>query len=163
MFSIVQLSDDNIEEYISVLKERYFWLKEQNLEMWKLESLEKKSLIERYVNPMFYGAYENKECIGGFILVDKDVRYWPNNIEDEAYYFHKFVVSPKYGGKGYSGSIIEWVKSFGRRNDKKYIRLDYQKKRKYLRNMYLKNGFNDVNEIKTNDGDILVLGEYEIS
>ena len=162
MFSISQISDDTINDYISVLKDRLFWLREKNINMWTIEKLEKKALIERYENPIFYGAYENKECIGGFILIEKDTRYWPNNINDKAYYFHKFVINPKYKGKGYSDKILEWVKDFGRKNEKKYIRLDYQKKRNYLRNMYLKNEFKDVNEIEINDGDILVLGEYKI-
>jgi GNAT superfamily N-acetyltransferase len=163
MFSIIQITEEKIDEYINVLQERYFWLKERNLDMWKIENLEKGELIERYENPIFYGAYENTECIGGFILLEKDIRYWPNYINDKSYYFHKFVISPKYGGKGYSDKVLEWVKKYGRQFDKNYIRLDYQKKRNYLRNMYIKNGFRDVREIKLNDGEILILGEYEIS
>jgi GNAT superfamily N-acetyltransferase len=163
MFEIRCISDSHIDEYINVLHERYYWLKEHNLDMWKIENLEKISLQTRYEDPIFYAGYEDGICIGGFILLEKDIRYWPNNLNDEAYYFHKFVVSPRFGHKGYSSKMLEWVKTFGKQNGKDYIRLDYQKNRTYLRNMYLKHGFIDISETITNEDHVLILGEFKIS
>jgi GNAT superfamily N-acetyltransferase len=160
MLRIRKIEDKSIDEYIYVLHERFEWLGKNGIAMWKLENLEKKSLIDRYEDPNFYGAFENNECVGGFILIEKDKRYWPEQLDDKAYYFHKFVIHPNHGGKGYSHDILEWVKNYGKENGKKYIRLDYEKKRDYLRNLYIQHGFKDIREIKIEDEKIVVLGEY---
>jgi hypothetical protein len=60
---------------------------------------------------------------------------------------------------GYADKILEWVKEFGISKNKKYIRLDYEKRREYLRNMYLKHGFIDYSEMITSEGNTLVLAE----
>jgi hypothetical protein len=163
MVEIINITGERINEYISVLHERYYWMKEHKLDMWKIENLEKESLIERYDKPKFFAGFVDKICVGGFILIEQDIRYWPNNLFDKAYYFHKFVISPRFGKKGYSGEMLEWVKDYGKQNDKDYIRLDYQKNRSYLRNMYLKHGFIDISEMTTSEDHILVLGEFKIS
>jgi len=36
---------------------------------------------------MFFGGFKDELCVGGFILIEKDERYWPNHIGDKAYYF----------------------------------------------------------------------------
>jgi GNAT superfamily N-acetyltransferase len=162
MIEIRQLKENQIAQYITVLHERYYWLKDHNLDMWDLEKLLKESLVERYKSPVFYAGFENNVCVGGFILIDKDEKYWPNNLNDDAFYFHKFVVSPRYSRKGYSGVMLEWVKEYGKEKGKDFIRLDYEKRRTYLRNMYLKHGFIDVNEMTTNEGHLLILAECEL-
>ena len=118
MFNIRKIEKAEIDEYMKILHLRYEWLKKNDIGMWKLENLEKESMIKRYEDPMFYGAFENNECVGGFILLEKDKRYWPDNLEDRAYYFHKFVVHPNHGRKGYSHRILEWVKEYGKENKK---------------------------------------------
>jgi hypothetical protein len=162
MFSICVIENQLIDEYLSILNDRCLWLKERDLDMWKNQNLKKSAMIQKYKNPIFYGAFENKVLIGGFILIEEDKRYWPNNLNDKAYYFHKFVVSLRYGGLGYSHKILGWVKDYGSKKKKEYIRLDYQKQRDYLRKMYLGHGFIDKDEIIQDDGSILVLGEYKI-
>jgi hypothetical protein len=162
MFSIRKLKNKELHLYSDVLIERFHWLNDHRLNMWKLENLNIKGLLKRYEQPDFYGAFEGNICVGGFILIEQDIRYWPKNINDNAFYFHKFVVSPRYGGKGYSSKILEWVKDLGKNLNKDFIRLDYQKSRTYLRNMYLSHEFHDVSEMVLSDGVILVLGAYVV-
>jgi GNAT superfamily N-acetyltransferase len=162
MFYVEELNNENTYLFSSALIERYNWLNEHNLHMWKIENLNIEGIILRYERPVFYGAFEDKICIGGFILIEEDKRYWPNNITDKAFYFHKFVVRPKFSGKGYADKILEWVKEFGGKKGKAYIRLDYEKRRDYLRKMYLKHGFQDYSEMKTSEGNTLVLAQYVI-
>jgi GNAT superfamily N-acetyltransferase len=162
MFTIQCLTYEDMDIYIQLLHERYYWLKEHKVDMWTLEKLGKNALYKRYIDPQCYVGYENSECVGGFLLIEQDPRYWPNNLHDNAFYFHKFVVSPRFGGKGYSSKMLEWVKVFGKEKGKNYIRLDYQKSRSYLRNMYLRHGFVDIDEIENDEGKLLILGEYRI-
>ena len=162
MCFIKELQGDEIIDYVAVLHERYKWMISNDIYMWKIENLELYGMIKRYGNPQFYGAYEKNECVGGFILIEQDTRYWPNNLNDKAYYFHKFVVSPEYSNQGYSHKMLEWVKEYGKLNGKNFIRLDYEKSRDYLRNMYKGHGFEDIGEMRTDEGSLLVLGEYRI-
>ena len=137
MFNIKIIEYEHMDELINLWIERHLWLKEHNKEMWKLDQLNKASIIEKYENPKCYLAYEDEEKVGGFLLIEHDRRYWPDEMDEKAYYIHKFVVRTGCGGKGYSDKMLEWIKSYGRDNGKQYVRLDYEKQRKYLRNMYL--------------------------
>jgi GNAT superfamily N-acetyltransferase len=162
MFVMKELLGNEIIDYVDILHERYKWMISHEIFMWEFKYLELNGMIKRYEEPLFYGAYEDKECVGGFVLIEKDDRYWPRNVKDKAYYLHKFVVSPKYSKMDYSHKMLEWVKQYGNEKGKKYIRLDYEKSRTYLRNMYLEHGFEDISEMKTDEGAILILGEYKI-
>jgi GNAT superfamily N-acetyltransferase len=162
MFFVEELKNEKIDMFSDALIERYNWLNDHNLHMWKIENLDIEGMIKRYEKPVFYGAFEDQTCVGGFILLDEDKRYWPNNLNDKAFYFHKFVVRPNFSGMGYADKILEWVKEYGIHKNKNYIRLDYEKRREYLRNMYLKHGFADHSEMETSEGNVLVLAECKI-
>jgi GNAT superfamily N-acetyltransferase len=161
LFQIRELKDSDINQYLSSLINRINWLDTHNLSMWKIENVTKDKLIEMYKEPLFFGGFENNLCIGGFILINKDHIFWPENISDKAFYFHKLVTDPKYSGQGYSSKLLKWIIEYGKDNGKSYIRLDYDKNRPYLRNMYLSHGFEDVREIETKDGKINILAEYK--
>jgi GNAT superfamily N-acetyltransferase len=162
MFYVKEIEYSDIDEYIDMLVERCKWLKDQKIDMWKIDQLTKESIIQKYENPMCFLAYEDSVSVGGFLLLEIDNRYWPEKIDEKAYYFHKFVVKPEFSGKGYSVKILNWVKEFGKQNGKDYIRLDYETRRKYLRNMYLNSGFIDIEYMNQNKGYELVKAEYKI-
>jgi GNAT superfamily N-acetyltransferase len=111
---------------------------------------------------MCFLAYEDSVSVGGFLLLEIDNRYWPDRLNEKAYYFHKFTIKPAYGGKGYSTKIMNWVKYFGLQNGKEYIRLDYETRRTYLRKMYLSFGFVDVEYLNQNKGYEIVKAEYKL-
>jgi len=161
MFTVQETDYNNLDPLIELYKKRYEWLKNNKIDMWKIDQLEKDKLIDKYENPKFYIAYEDIEIVGGFLLIERDVRYWPVNINDCAFYFHKFVISIEKKGKGYSDKVLEYVKNYAKLMNKKYVRLDYEIKREYLRKMYLRNGFIDIEIINKNGVDI-VKSEYEI-
>ena len=162
MFHVNQIEYSQIEEYIDILVERFYWLINHKIDMWKIEQLNKDSIIQKYENPMCFLAYEDSFSVGGFLLLEKDNRYWPDKINEKAYYLHKFVVKPEYSGKGYSTKMIDWVIKYGIKNGKDYIRLDYETRRKYLRNMYLNLGFVDIEFLNQNKGFEIVKTEYRL-
>ena len=162
MFYVKQIEYSAIGEYIDMLVERCNWLKDHKIDMWKIEQLNKESIIQKYENPVCFLAYEDSVSVGGFLLLEIDNRYWPDRLEEKAYYLHKFVVKPDFSGKGYSTKMLNWVKEFGKQNGKDFIRLDYEKRRKYLRNMYLQSGFVDIEYMNQNKGFELVKAEYKL-
>jgi len=162
VFRIEELERKEASAYEAVLMERARWLDEHGLHMWKPEHLSIDGMIERYGKPAFFGAFEGPDCAGGFALLEEDERYWPGRAGDRAFYIHKFVVSPRFAGKGYADRMLEWSKDLGRQRGKDFVRLDYTKQRSYLRSMYLRHGFEDAGESTTPEGTVLVLGECRL-
>jgi ribosomal protein S18 acetylase RimI-like enzyme len=162
MFEIKRLFESKILDYVEILKERYLWLIDKEIKMWEYKNVELNGLYRRYENPSFFGAYENDNCVGGFILLEIDDHYWPNNMRDKAYYVHKFVVGPKYGGMGYSDKMLEWINNYGKQNNKGYLRLDYNKNIEYLRKMYIRNGYKEIREITNRENIKMILAEIRL-
>lgn len=162
MFRVERIDYSRSEELLGVMKERAMWLIQNDKKMWDLDKLTKNEIIKRYDEPELYLSYAEQEKVGGFLLIHYDKNYWKDRIEDKALYIHKFVVRLGFGNKGYSDKMIEWIKIHAIELGKQYIRIDYMKSRPYLRSMYLKHGFEDIEELKQADGEILMKAEYKI-
>jgi ribosomal protein S18 acetylase RimI-like enzyme len=160
MFRIEELDREGAAAYEAALIERAAWLDERGMGMWKAEHLTVAGMEARYPKPRFYGAFEGPQLVGGFALLEQDPRYWPDSAGDKAFYFHKFVVGPRFAGRGYADRMLEWVKDLAERSGKDFLRLDYDGSRPYLRGMYLRHGFEDASSTATPEGRKLVLGEY---
>jgi GNAT superfamily N-acetyltransferase len=159
---IMIANDREIDLLMEIYLDKVKWLREHNISMWDESQFTRESLKDKYVNPEYYVATVGDEIIGGFILIEYDERYWPDNKEDEAYYFHKFVIDNQYCGKGYSKQILKWVQNYGREKGKRYIRLDFDEEREYLKKMYVSNGF-ITKDLKANEkGKLITKAEYEI-
>ena len=163
MFDVHEVDYEHIDKFIEILVERCIWLSSKNLGMWDINQLNKKAIIEKYEIPRCFIGCVDEVKIGGFLLIEQDKRYWPDKLSEKAYYFHKFVVKPGYGGNGYSDKMIEWTKDLCIADNKEYMRLDYEKHRSYLRNMYLKHGFEDIEVQIHNDGKEVVKAEWRNS
>jgi len=161
MLTVKKANAAEVNELISVYIEKVKWLRAANKTMWDEAQFAIEELNRIYNNPVFYVGIVNNTVVGGFILIENDMRYWPEK-NDSAYYFHKFVVANAYCGKGYSDEMIEWVKNYGKENGKKYIRLDYDGNRKPIMELYTRNGFCPVEIISNDHVKRLVKAEYLI-
>ena len=72
------------------------------------------------------------------------------------------MVCNNYNGKGYSKIILDWVKEFGSKNNKHYIRLDYESSRFGLKNLYTRNGFIEIQKW-IDEGIEITKAEYRIN
>ena len=160
MFSVREIGYDEIDSLLAMWIERGQWLKANHQEMWNLDELNKESILNKYCNPHCFIAYDDSNRVGGFLLLEKDERYWPEKLEDRAFYFHKFVISINSAGKGYPNMVLNWVKQFAKEKGKDFIRLDYELERIPLRKMYLSNGFKDIEEIKAYGNKRVIKAEY---
>jgi hypothetical protein len=162
MFRVERIHDSRIEDLLGVIRERAEWLIHNGKKMWDLDKLNFEDIVKRYDEPEFYISYEDREKVGGFILIHYDKNYWKERIDDKALYFHNFVVRLGHGKQGYSDKMLEWIKMHAMELGKQFIRLDYLKDRGYLRRMYLQHGFEDIEELKLANGDIMMKAEYKI-
>lgn len=159
---IEKASDEQIDELLGIWLEKAHWLIEKNMPMWDPAQFSKERLSAKYLEPQYFVCRNERGIIGGFILIERDDRYWKGHDQDKAYYFHKFVVRNEYKGQGYSGYILEWVKDYARTMGKEFVRLDYNEERTYLKGMYLSHGFVQMGVVENDDGDSLVIAEYAI-
>jgi GNAT superfamily N-acetyltransferase len=137
-------------------------MERKGIRVWSPGQFTLENLREKYVSPEYYLGKVDGETFGAFILIEKDERYWPGN-RDKAYYFHKFVVADRFAGQGYSKIILDWVKGYGNRNGKSFIRLDFNEDRDYLKKLYYGNCFVKVKEFEKNEKHTLVLAEFRIA
>ena len=161
MFHIERIEISRIEKLLEMMRERAIWLNQNDKGMWDLDKLTKDQIVKRYDEPELYVSYDDKEKVGGFILIHYDKNYWKDRIDEKALCIHKFVVRLGYGKRGYSDKMIEWIKIHAMELKKNYIRLDYIKDREYLKMMYKKNGFEDIEELKLTNGDIMIKADIK--
>ncbi len=163
MLTINKANIAEVNELLAIYIEKVKWLRETNKPLWDESQFTIESLNKKYENPVFYVVYSDNTIIGGFILVENDQLYWPEKLNDSSFYFHKFVIKNNYCGKGYSDEIINWVKNYGKKMNKKYIRLDYDGNRKSITALYTRNGFIPVDTISNEHVSKLIKAEYIIN
>jgi len=144
------------------MAEKAAWLIEKGTGMWDVSQFTREGLQKKYEAPRYYLGTADGEIFGGFILIEKDTAYWPGCEGDRAFYFHKFMVTNAFAGKGCSRKILDWVKAFAERSGKDYVRLDFDESREYLRNLYYGAGFECVRRLPEKDGERVVTAEYRI-
>jgi hypothetical protein len=162
MVTIKKANSEEINELLHIYIDKVKWLRSLNKPLWHESQFTFEELTKKYDNPIFYIGKIEHNIIGGFILVEYDHQYWPEKTDNDAYYFHKFVIKNEYCGNGISDEMISWVKKHGKENGKKYIRLDYDGNRKPITNLYIRNGFVPIETISNEHVDTLVKAEYKI-
>jgi len=160
---IINIADSNeMKVLLQMWIEKCKWLNDQGLFTWNIASLTEENLNKQYIDPQYFVCYLNDQFLGGFILLSKDKFFWPENIEDNSLYIHKLMVCNGFNGKGYGKLIMNWIKEYGKKNGKKYLRLDYFKSKQGLKRLYEENGFCKVDEVKYQDRDIIIKAEYQL-
>lgn len=159
---IRKAAESEIDDLIEIWIEKEKSLESKGIVVWNMEQFTKEKLRQKYRKPEYYIALIDDDIIGAFILLEKDIYFWPERQNDKAYYFHKFVITDKYAGRGFSDKILEWVKEYGMISGKDFIRLDFNENREYLQKMYYRNGFERICIMREDENDKIVLAEYRI-
>jgi GNAT superfamily N-acetyltransferase len=160
--NIRKANDKEIKELLSIWINKAEELNNKNIGMWDTSQFTIDNLNKKYDNPEFYIRIKNREIFGGFILLEFDRIYWPENSAENAYYFHKFVVKTKFAGQGLSDQILNWVKRYAKDNKQDYVRLDYNENREYLKKMYTRHGFETIERMRNESGNLLIKAQYKI-
>ena len=159
---ISRITEEEIELLLELLREKADWLIKIGKPMWNPKYLSKEEFLKKYINCEMFIAREDKEVIGGFVLVESDRSFWNDDENnDSAYYIHKLVIKDDYTGKGYAKKVIELIKKHSISQCKNYLRLDCYGDREYLKKLYSECGFTLKREIHVEDGLNACL--YELS
>ncbi|WP_160690912.1 GNAT family N-acetyltransferase [Clostridium sp. C2-6-12] len=145
---IKEITEEKIEILLELLRKKANWLIKIGKPMWNPQYLSKQEFLKKYTSCEMFIVQDNKEVVGGFVLVENDQLFWNSDENnDSAYYIHKLVIKDGYTGKGYAKDVIEWVKKYSISKCKNYLRLDCYEDREYLKQLYSECGFNLIREI----------------
>jgi GNAT superfamily N-acetyltransferase len=160
---IRKATDAEIDILLGIWLDKEKSLEKKGIAVWDIRQFTKENLGRKYSAPEYCIGTLEGDAFGGFILLEEDLHFWPGRQEDNAYYFHKFVIRDKYSGMGLSKAILDWVKDRGRENGKDFIRLDFNENRDYLKKLYYGNGFERVGIASEDEENRIVLAEYRIT
>lgn len=160
--AIKKAEDKEIKILLQLWIDKARWLEGQGKSLWSVDQFTEEKLRSKYERPVYYICYDNQDIVGGFILIEYDRKYWPDKKNDDALYLHKLMVCNGFNGKGYSKMILDWLKEFGLRLGKDFIRLDYDHGRPAIQKLYTDNGFMVVEKILNEDGKVMTKAEYRI-
>ncbi len=116
-------------------------LEERGKGLWKPEQFTRERLQDAYDEPVYYGCFAEGSPIGGFILIEHDERYWPEERGSDALYIHKLFVKDEFAGMGIADAMLDWIAELGAKRRKTFLRLDFDPDREYLVKLYARNGF----------------------
>ncbi len=98
---------------------------------------------------------ENNEVVCVFAITHNDPAIWGEKDKDSAVYIHRIVTDNRLHGKGFVPFIIDWAKTWGKENQKHFIRLDTWGDNERLCAYYVKCGFNYVGLMKVTNSETL--------
>lgn len=160
---IQEITEEKIEILLELLRKKANWLIKIGKPMWNPQYLSKHEFLKKYANCKMFVIRENKEAIGGFVLIENDQSFW-NSEENNAYayYIHKLVIKDGYTGKGYAKEAIEWIKQYSISNGKNHLRLDCYGDREYLKKLYSESGFTLKRDIQVDNNLNACLYEFSL-
>ncbi len=146
-------ASNELEDFLSILREAALWLKQGGREMWSDSQLSAERLLKHHSLDDMYIGYCNGEAAAAMILQEEDAMLWPDLEQKDSLFVHKLAVRRKYAKQGVSEHMMNWAKAHAERAGKDWIRLDCAADRPKLCQFYEKQGFKRVRER-------VVLGKY---
>ncbi len=87
MLTVRSANQAEINVLLNIYIEKVRWLRLTNKTLWDESQFTLEELHRKYEKPFFYIGCIDKEVIGGFILIEQDRIYWPEKVNNDAYYF----------------------------------------------------------------------------
>lgn len=78
-------------------------------------------------------------CVWATTFSDEQI--WEERNKDAAVYIHRIATNPDFRGRNLVAQIVAWSKTFARKNNKDYVRLDTMGENQKLIEHYTKMGF----------------------
>ena len=75
MLTVKKANAAEVNELLSVYIEKVKWLRASNKPLWDEAQFTREELNRMYNNPVFYVGIVNNTGVGGFILIENDIRY----------------------------------------------------------------------------------------
>lgn len=160
--SILLNEDTTLKRYYPLIPQEYVPLfraflhlhdfKERKLsEATSIDSAFLQSLSKKGIKIIEDILLDDSDPVGCMALTDLDLKYWSDIPKGESLYLHKLAVKRSYAGIGAADKLINFAKKLAHDRGINSIRLDFNKKRDKLRQLYERNGFRYVKEKKVSE------------
>lgn len=144
---VKQANEYDIRIIEEILLDAVNWMSKSGLQnQWNESNVKWSNLSKSYKINDFYISYQNGLPAACIALTDYDPTYWPNILRGESLYLHKVAVKRIFAGKGCSKELIDFAKNYAINHTINTIRLNCNKHRNKLREVYEKEGFICVEE-----------------
>jgi GNAT superfamily N-acetyltransferase len=124
-----------------ILNEAARWLEQAGTPMWKANELELESIAADIDERLFFIAEHSGVAAGVIKFELDDPKFWPDMLQHDGAYVHRFAVRRSHAGTGLSTALLRWAVERTRGLRRRYLRLDCEASRPRLRAIYESFGF----------------------
>ncbi len=160
----LEIKNGEVDTAISIMKEVAGWGRSKGFDVWPDECLTPEELVTDEAKEEYFcvGSIEGENACS-FILQWRDSLWWPDAMENEAAYLHKFCVRRKFAHQGMTKQVVEYIKKVCIDEGVRYIRLDTGNSREVVKQIYTDAGFKMIKIVECNNGKNMALFEMEVS
>lgn len=138
--SIEQAKANQVTEVSAILQEVANWLIKRGEKLWEANELAPENIEDQVRTRMFWLAKVDDEIAGCVRFQTVDMEYWEDVPHTDSAFVHRVAVKRKFAGNGVAIAMLDWAKRRAKSLDKKYLRLDCDKREKLCR-FYESQGF----------------------
>ena len=137
--TINQASRAELDIVLNILLEAQAWLRANHIDQWTLPFTAEwvATCLER---GEFFSAEIDQTIVAVVRLTESDLSVWADPGSD-AIYIHSLAVRRGWQGLGIGRKMLDWVKAYAVRNQRRYLRLDCMADNIPLCRYYEKAGF----------------------
>lgn len=144
---------------VELMVETATWLNQKGSSQWEdvLNGNDRHGLGDAVEKGNVYFYYDHKDNLVGMFAAWSTPSEWDQllwntaNKTNKAVYIHRLIIRPNYRGYDYGKTILEDIKSYFKKEFDE-LRLDCLASNIYLNNFYQKNGFQQIEIAKNNEG-----------
>lgn len=157
MYTVRQANENDITAIDALYKRKVDQLAEKGIKQWDYETVTWKEMSKSYKLSQFHLVYQEDNLVGAFVVMERDMEYWPDDEANTALYLHKLLVDDGAAKSGLSSWILEYFKQLGRKYGYQYVKLDVREYKHKLRSFYEQNGFELKEIVDLNKGYLTCL------
>lgn len=136
---------EDIDDIMPIFYEAVEYLKNNNVNQWQNNSINKDKIIDDIKNEIGYVVFDEK-IIAYFVILEKEEKTYINIdgkwLNDDPYYIiHRFCIKNEYKGKNIGSFIIDYCKKYAINNNIYNLRIDTHKDNKSMIRLIEKNNF----------------------
>ncbi|WP_249310167.1 GNAT family N-acetyltransferase [Bacillus sp. FJAT-49736] len=142
--------ETDIPSIVKMVQETVEIMKEENIDQWDDTYPTAKIFEADILNESLFVLEEDGKVIGS-ITVDQnepmEYKPVPWRKDENAFVFHRLVVSPHIRGKGHAAKLINYAEQYALKHGVPYMRIDTYSLNKKAQNLFEKQGYKKVGEM----------------
>ena len=132
----------DLQEISTILLEAIVWMEDNGTSLWSRQEVSPASIESDITQGKYHVAIgPDSKILATFMLSTIDEIFWPEEKAHEAVYIHKIAVRRNYSGQNLTRHIIDFAKLQAQQAGIQRLRLDCDRTRPKLNNLYQSLGF----------------------